>query len=307
MNILLTGVTGQLGAELLPLLSQRGKVTCIGRNLSAMGLDDWLETDLGDLKVLPTVLNQVQPELIVNAAAYTAVDLAETEIDAAFLINEKLPEQLALWSYQNKAALVHYSTDYVFDGSAHHTYVEIDVANPQSVYGQSKLAGELAIARSGCTHAIVRTAWVYSSHGKNFVLSMLNLAQRLSQLNIVSDQVGCPTSARNLALITDQIIEKWQASNARKSCGIYHYRDDGVMSWYDFAIRIFSLAVNAGLLETAPSVTAISGAEYPQAAKRPDFSVLDCQKIGRDFDIQPYLFEDALTAVIGELSTAQSP
>lgn len=307
MNILLTGVTGQLGGELLPLLSPRGQVTCIGRNMPSAGEGDWLETDLGDGNALQSVLNALQPELIVNAAAYTAVDLAETETDAAYLINEKMPEYLAHWSFQNKASLLHYSTDYVFDGQAKHPYAETDATNPQSIYAQSKLAGEVAITGSGCTHAIIRTAWVYSSHGKNFVLSMLNLAQRLPQLKIVADQVGCPTSAQNLALITDQIIEKWQSSNVLKACGIYHYRDDGVMSWYDFANKIFSLAVNAGLLKDAPAVTAIPGVEYPQAAKRPDFSVLDCRKINRDFGIQPYSFEDALKAVIDELSTAELP
>jgi len=304
MNILLTGVTGQLGGELLPLLTRRGQVTTMGRNLTAQALGDCRQLDLSDSRAVEAVLNEVQPALIVNAAAYTAVDLAETEVGAAYEINAKLPEQLAQWSYQQGAGLIHYSTDYVFDGDSSDAYLETDATNPQSIYGQSKLAGEAAITVSGCSHAIIRTAWVYSSHGKNFVLSMLNLAQRLPHLKIVSDQVGCPTSARNLALITDQIIEKWQLSNAPKACGIYHYRDDSVMSWYDFANWIFSVAVHAGLLEAAPEVTAIPGAQYPQAAKRPDFSVLDCQKINRDFGIQPYSFEAALKAVVDELSTA---
>lgn len=310
MNILLTGATGQLGGELLPLLSLRGHVTCIGRSLATAAAGDRRQVDLGDASAVKAVLDDVQPQLIVNAAAYTAVDLAETERQAAYSINADLPEQLAQWSHHNSAALIHYSTDYVFDGKGFdgkpgRAYLETDATHPQSVYGSSKLAGEIAITQSGCRHVIVRTAWVYSSHGKNFVLSMLNLARKGLDLKIVADQIGSPTSAANLALATDRIIDKWWSPGNSGKSGTYHYRDDGVMSWFDFAREIFAMAVQAGLLESKPSLAAIPGTEYPQAARRPAYSVLDCQKIARDFDIQPYSFKDALQAVMDELVAAK--
>jgi dTDP-4-dehydrorhamnose reductase len=193
----------------------------------------------------------------------------------------------------------------VFDGDVSQAYVETDKPGPQSVYGTSKLAGEQAIMQSGCSHIIVRTAWVYSSGGKNFVLSMLKLAQKGLDLKIVKDQVGCPTSAKSLAAATDQIIETWLAVPATQSSGIYHYRDSAVMTWYDFAGEIFRLAVKTGLLRKAPSFTAIPGSEFPQPAKRPAYSVLDCSKIGRDFDIHPADFETALMTVMAELAKSE--
>lgn len=304
MNILLTGVTGQLGGELLPLLTRRGQVTCIGRRPPVEAVADFRQLDLNDDSAVEAVLNEVEPSLIVNAAAFTAVDLAESDVSAAHDMNAKLPGKLAHWSHLHAANLIHYSTDYVFDGESSHAYKESDATKPQSVYGQSKLQGELAIAHSGCRHIIIRTAWVYSSHGKNFLLSMLQLARKGLDLKIVDDQVGSPTSAHNLAWVTDRVIRAWQSNDAAKMDGIYHYRDAGVMSWFEFARAIFDMAVSQGLLENQPSLAAIAGADFPQAAKRPDHSVLDCQKISRDFGIQPRSFEVALKTVVDELTAA---
>ncbi len=302
MKVLLTGITGQLGSELYGLLSPSSEVICIGRARPSFEVADWRECDFGDTVGIDVLLGEIKPDLIVNAAAYTAVDLAESEAGSAFQINAELPEQLALWCQKQAARLIHYSTDYVFDGETDQAYLESDKTNPQNVYGKSKLAGEKAIIQSGCQHAIVRTAWVYSSHGKNFVLSMLNLARKGIDLRIVDDQVGSPTSAKNLALVTCQIIEKWSSASNGGPASIYHYRDDGVMSWYDFAADIFRLAVESGLLEKEPGLTAIPGTEFPQPAKRPGYSVLNCSKISRDFDIQVASFQAALKTVIAELS-----
>lgn len=304
MKILLTGVTGQLGSELLPLLSRRGQVTGIGRRIPSGPVENFHQLDLNDRSAVEAVLNQVQPDLIVNAAAYTAVDLAETEVVSAFDINAKLPEQLAAWSYQHAAGLIHYSTDYVFDGESEQAYKETDATNPQSVYGKSKLEGECAITQSGCRHIIIRTAWVYSSHGKNFLLGMLNLARNGLSLKIVDDQVGSPTSARNIASVSDRAIQSWQTKDGANLSGIYHYRDDSVMSWFEFAGAIFDRAVSQGLLDKMPDLKAIPGIDYPQAAKRPGYSVLNCQKIAHDFAIQPGKFELALNTTIDELNNA---
>lgn len=302
MKILLTGSTGQLGSELYGLLSANFEVVCIGRSRPAYEVAGWRKCDFGDTVAVDMLLEDIAPGLIINAAAYTAVDLAESEFESAFQINAKLPEQLALWCRKRAASLIHYSTDYVFDGESDQAYFESDHTNPQNIYGKSKLAGEQAITQSGCQHVIVRTAWVYSSHGKNFVRSMLNLAQKDVDLRIVDDQVGSPTSASNLALVTAQIIKKWSSTASSGSAGIYHYRDDGVMSWFDFAAEIFRLAVEAGLLQKEPALAAIPGTEFPQPAKRPGYSVLDCSKISHDFDVQMASFQAALKSVIAELA-----
>ena len=231
MNILLTGAAGQLGSELTPLLSGRGSLTTTDRNRPAYVVENWLELDLGNSKKLEGSLDRLRPDLIVNAAAYTAVDQAETDTEMAFVVNAGIPSMLASWAKKNEARLIHYSTDYVFDGTAKRPYLETDPANSRSVYGESKLAGERALEESGCKHIILRTSWVYSSHGKNFVLSMLDLAKREIPLKVVDDQIGCPTSARNLALATDTVVQQWQESVSDSSRGVYHYCDDHSLSW----------------------------------------------------------------------------
>jgi len=301
LNILLTGAAGQLGSELLPLLSARGKLLATDRVKPASAGGNWLEMDISNGGALDKLLNNLQPRLIVNAAAYTAVDQAETDVETAFDINAELPARLATWAKGNDARLLHYSTDYVFDGKADRPYTETDSPNPQSVYGESKLTGERAIEAIACKHAILRTAWVYSPHGKNFVLSMLDLARKGVSLKIVNDQHGCPTSAKNLALASEVFITAWQIKTAARDMGVFHYCDDGDMSWYDFAVMIFKQATESGLLDKVPELAPISSAEYPQPAQRPKWSVLDTGRITRNLGIQPASFEQSLRVVIDEI------
>ena len=303
MNILLTGAAGQLGSELLPLLSARGRLTATDRSKPATVAKNWVEMDISDGSKLESLLNRFQPGLIVNAAAYTAVDQAEDNAETAFSVNAELPLRLATWAKRNNARLIHYSTDYVFDGASTRPYLETDLPNPQSVYGESKLEGERALEVAGCKHVILRTSWVYSSHGKNFVLSMLDLAQKGLSLKVVDDQQGCPTSARSLALASDAVIAAWQEPGSDEAGGVYHYCDDRSLSWYDFANMIFSYAVEAGLLECVPGLTPVTSSEFPQVANRPKWSVLETSKINRVFNIQPASFEGSLRTVIDQIKT----
>ena len=303
MKTLLLGGSGQLGSELIPLLSARGHLSITDRCKPASAVNNWLELDISDGSKLEDLLNRLQPGLIVNAAAYTAVDQAEADEEAAFKINAELPSRLAAWANKNDARLMHYSTDYVFDGTQRTPYLEADRPNPQSVYGQSKLAGEQALAASGCRHITLRTSWVYSSHGKNFVLSMLELARKGLSLKIVNDQIGCPTSAKNLALASDAVIAGWKSKANDHDSGVYHFCDDRKLSWYDFASVIFSFAVKEGLLECNPDIAPIPSSEFPQAAERPKWSVLDASRFQKTFNIQPASFEQSLETVINEIKT----
>lgn len=278
MKILLAGAAGQLGNELYPMLMQRGEVIAADVNPAGSNAPDCLQVDLGDARALDAVLDRSEPDLIVNAAAYTAVDRAEEQQALAALVNETLPARLAGWACDNGAALVHYSTDYVFDGSASRPYREQDTPAPLNVYGATKLAGEVAVRESGCRSLTLRTSWVYSSHGHNFVLSMLRLAASHPLLRIVDDQVGCPTSARNLALATLACLDNGLLEG--DSGGrLLHYSDADTVSWHGFADVIFTVATRLGLLESAPSLEPIDTDGYPQAATRPRYSVLDTRAL----------------------------
>jgi dTDP-4-dehydrorhamnose reductase len=303
MNILLTGAAGQLGTELLPLLSKRGQVTAMGRAKPLQRFPDWVTQDLGDGGKLEVVLNRLRPELIINTAAYNAVDQAEEDPETACDINAALPGRLARWAKFNDARLVHYSTDYVFNGQAERPYREDDTPDPLSVYGDSKLAGERAVEAAGCKHVILRTSWVYSSHGKNFVRSMLNLARRGLSLKVVDDQRGCPTWARNLALVTDAVVGKWQSAGQDEIGGVFHYCDDRALSWYDFARAIFELALENGLLEQQPDISPVPSSGFQQPAQRPHWSVLDTAKIERELGIEAADFNLALQTVLDQIKS----
>lgn len=301
MKILLTGAAGQLGSELLPLLSARGSVTATDRSTPVTASGNWLERDISNGAELEALLDRLKPGLIVNTAAYTAVDQAETDAETAFNVNAELPARLANWAKKNDARLVHYSTDYIFDGKADRAYLETDIASPQGIYGESKLAGEQAVEAAGCRYVILRTSWVYSSHGRNFVLSMLDLARRGVSLKVVDDQRGCPTWAGSLAMASNAVIEAWQTAGSASQHGIFHYCDDRIMSWYEFAREIFALALGAGLLNDLPVLAPVPSSEFPQPATRPKWSVLDTGRITRVFDIQPASFEHSLKTVVHEI------
>ncbi|MDT8322155.1 MAG: dTDP-4-dehydrorhamnose reductase [Xanthomonadales bacterium] len=300
MNILLAGASGQLGQELLPKLQLLGRVISVDRQFSEPG-EGQIEQDLADLNRVEILLNRSRPDLVVNAAAYTAVDRAESDPFPAFRVNAELPGCLARWVERNDRLLLHYSTDYVFDGESDRPYVEQDLTGPRNVYGESKLAGEWAIAASRCRYLLLRTSWVYSSHGNNFVLSMLRLASERSALSVVSDQIGCPTWARNLARVSVQLVEAVRARPADVAWGIYHYCDASALSWYDFARAIFGMAAELGLLARLPDMTAVNSVEYPQVAERPLYSVLDTSAIGRAFAVQPASLKPSLRACLEEL------
>ncbi|MCU0988386.1 MAG: dTDP-4-dehydrorhamnose reductase [Xanthomonadales bacterium] len=304
MKILLTGASGQLGQELLPGLQALGEVTRVDRTIEGRDRKS-VEQDLGDLNRAETLLNRLRPDLVVNAAAYTAVDRAEQDSDTAFRINAELPGCLARWLQRNDGLLVHYSTDYVFSGAAARPYREDDPTGPLNVYGESKRAGEWQIAASACRHLLLRTSWVYSAHGNNFVLTMLRLARERNALSIVADQVGCPTWARNLARVTTRMISavREDAAAARRQ-GTWHYCDSGAVSWYDFAQAIFAAALSAGLLERLPELTAVPSSGFPQTAERPLYSVLDTSAIRRDFGIEPAALGPSLRACIEEMKKA---
>jgi dTDP-4-dehydrorhamnose reductase len=301
VNILLTGASGQLGRELLPLLQHLGPVTGLDRAVVA-GDSTTVQQDLANLDQLESLLNRLRPDLVVNAAAYTAVDRAETEPDAAFRVNAELPGCLARWARLNDSLLFHYSTDYVFSGEASAPYPEDAPTGPLNVYGESKLAGELAVTDSGCRHLVLRTSWVYSGHGNNFVLTMLRLARERPSLDIVADQTGCPTWARNLARVTTTLLEQPGAPGSGRS-GIWHYCDRDAVSWYDFARAIFCTAQKLGLLDRLPATTAVTTSQFPQAATRPLYSVLDTSAIRADFGIEPASLRESLRACIEDMKT----
>ncbi len=301
MNILLTGSSGQLGRELLPLLRRQGTVTGLDR-VVAGGDDATLPLDLADLEQVEILLNRMRPDLVVNAAAYTAVDRAEADRETAFGVNAELPGCLARWARLNDCLLLHYSTDYVFSGDGKVPYPENAPTGPLNVYGESKLAGEKAVTGSGCRYLLLRTSWVYSGHGNNFVLTMLRLARTRPSVKVVADQTGCPTWARNLAQASTALLDQAGTAATGRS-GIWHYCDRDAVSWYDFAREIFTAALELGLLDSVPETTAVTTSEFPQAAKRPLYSVLDTSAIREDFGIEPAALHGSLRACIEELKT----
>jgi dTDP-4-dehydrorhamnose reductase len=299
MNILLAGASGQLGQELMSCLKSYGSVLAVDREEGGPGS---MQQDLTNLNEVEILLNRQRPDIIINAAAYTAVDKAEEEDRTAFRLNAELPGCLARWCQRNASLMLHYSTDYVFDGAADKPYCEGDSPGPLSVYGESKLAGEWAVGASRCQHIILRTSWVYSTHGSNFVLSMLRLARQRSELSIVSDQVGCPTWARNLAGVSCSILKQvMDAPSGQTHEGVFHYCDDTVVSWFDFASLIFEQAAELGLLHEIPRLKAIRSTEFPQTARRPAYSVLNTSEIREKYAVKPPGLEVSLKACLKEL------
>ncbi len=266
MKILLTGATGQVGYELQRSLQALGQVVAVDRACM----------DLSRLDQVRDVVRAVRPDLIVNPAAYTAVDQAESEPALAHRINAEAPAVMAAEARLLGAAMVHYSTDYVFDGTKLGAYVETDRTNPINVYGQSKLAGEQAIADAGIAHLILRTSWVYGMHGKNFLKTMLRLGAERDQLRVVADQIGAPTWSRTIADTTAVLLAQARGDSAAwwaQHSGIYHLSAQGQTSWHGFTEAIVA---RAGL---TCEVLPIGSADYPTPAKRPANSVMSSDKL----------------------------
>lgn len=270
MKILLTGCAGQLGRELKRSLACLGELVALDRR----------QVDLATPENLRDVVRAIAPAAIVNAAAYTAVDKAESEPALVDAINGVAPGVLADEARRRGALLIHYSTDYVFDGAKATPYTEEDVPAPLAAYGHSKLAGELAIAAAGGRHLIIRTSWVYGLHGSNFMKTMLRLGRERDELRVVGDQFGAPTWTRHLADVTALILAR-----AEMPDGLYHLAAAGETSWHGYAEAIFAEALRAGLMEKVPAVRRITSADYPLPAKRPSNSRLDCSRFRRDFGL----------------------
>lgn len=286
MKILLLGGSGQVGFELARSLAPLGTVTAPTR----------AELDLNSEQAVADYLTAHQPELIANAAAWTAVDAAEEHVDAARWLNAGLPDQLAKYCSEKGALLVHYSSDYVYPGDGSKPWLETSETGPLSVYGQTKLEGDLAIQQSGAKHLIFRTSWVYSARGNNFMKTMLRLARSKSELNIVADQIGAPTPARLIADITALSI------HTGLPFGLYHLAPSGETSWHGFASEIFRLSMDRGesLMISRKGVEAIPTEDFPTPARRPLNSRMSLKKLEEELGIQVPCWQSQLQLTLEE-------
>ncbi|MFG4004755.1 dTDP-4-dehydrorhamnose reductase [Flavobacterium aquidurense] len=274
-KILVTGANGQLGSELAVLSLNYAQYEWVFTDRTQITLDD--------LDILKVQLNQIQPDVIFNCGAYTAVDKAETEKEQAFTINARAVELIAKYTQENNTKLIHISTDYVFDGTSSNALNEEEETNPINVYGASKRAGEIACLKENPNSIIIRTSWVYSKFGNNFVKTMQRLMQEREAINVVNDQIGSPTYAADLAQAMITILEfpEWIP-------GIYNYSNEGEISWYEFALSIKELG------EYSCNVGGIPSASYPTPAKRPEFSLLDKSKIKKVYAIDVPDYKESL-------------
>ena len=281
LKILIRGKTGQVALELQKHLSGLGELIVLGRN----------DLDLSKPEQIRAQVRAHRPDLIINAAAHTAVDLAESEPELAFAINGIAPGVFAEEAAALGIPLIHYSTDYVFDGNKPAPYTEDDTPNPLGVYGKSKLAGERAIAATGAEHLILRTSWVYSTHGKNFLLTMQRLLQERPELRVVADQIGAPTWAGTIARSTRLLIERWQAAEAG-AWGVYHLTAQGETSWFGFTQAIAEHLSAQG--KPCATLEPIPASAYPTPAARPQNSRLDCSRLEREWQVAQPTWQNAL-------------
>lgn len=287
MKVLITGKNGQVGSCLVSQLSNMTEI-----NFLALSRE---ELDITNAEQVSKMVNEYKPSIIINAAAYTAVDKAESEVELANAINNLGPKNLAKAAAQVNAAIIHISTDYVFAGNKEGLYTETDEVNPQGVYGQTKLAGEQSVAQECDAHIILRTAWVFSEFGNNFVKTMLRLAQTRNTLGVVGDQFGGPTYAGDIAKTIVSIAQQLQQCSTK--FGVYNYSGYPHVSWEEFAKEIFAKALSQLEVDTPVTVNAISTSEYPTPAKRPANSKLDCNKIKTNFSIHPSDWKAALNTI----------
>ena len=285
--ILLIGKNGQVGWELRRTLSPVGRVRAV----------DYPEIDLTDAAATRRLVLEGKPNVVINAAAYTAVDQAESDTATAQRINGDAPGVLAESAKEVGALMIHYSTDYVFDGTKNTPYVETDPPDPLGAYGRTKLDGDQAVRSAGGNHLIFRLCWVYGARGRSFLLTMQRLAREREVLRVVSDQFGCPTWSRLIAEATTLALRQALAArDTSECCGTYHLAAGGFTSWHGFASRIVELMPEAG--RRCREVAAISTAEYPAPAKRPAYSVLDCSKLKKTFGLQLPDWEECLRLVL---------
>ena len=279
-KILIFGKNGQVGYELCRTLSTLGEIRAI----------DIDECDLTDKASILENLNGYKPTIIANAAAYTAVDKAESERGLAFKLNADAPGIMADWANSNNALMIHYSTDYVFDGTKKEPWTEEDTPNPLNVYGESKLAGDVNIQNSGCAHFIFRTSWVYGARGKNFYLTMRRLLQEKDELKVVNDQYGAPTWCRTIAEVTGQVLSQLQSpicqhGMLQKLSGVYNLTNSGITTWYGFTEAIKSRLIKDNFSVRCADLIPVSTDDYKTDAKRPENSSLALDKTYRQFGI----------------------
>ncbi|OEF75417.1 dTDP-4-dehydrorhamnose reductase [Vibrio cyclitrophicus 1F111] len=288
MRILITGCYGQVGSCLTQQLVNDKSITVLALDREHL--------DITNQDVVNAVVAEFKPTIIINAAAHTAVDKAEEEVDLSYAINRDGPKYLAQAAQSVGAAILHISTDYVFEGNKAGEYTETDTTNPQGVYGESKLAGEIAVAEACDKHIILRTAWVFGESGNNFVKTMLRLGENRDALSIVGDQFGGPTYAGDIANTLIQIAKRINQGDAVEY-GVYHYSGLPHVSWFDFADAIFDVAVVQGVLEKKPRLTSITTDQYPTPAKRPSNSRLSTEKITLGLSVKASDWKTALNNI----------
>lgn len=297
MKVLISGANGQLGYAL-----QKTTPNVIGNNASALTVIALTraEFDLSKPDALATILDTYKPDAIINAAAYTAVDKAETDQASANTVNALAVTSIAQWCEQQKIPLIQVSTDFVFDGKKSSPYLPYDHTNPIGTYAKTKCAGEQAALENCSSSYVVRTGWVYCEQGANFVKTMLRLGAERESLGVVADQVGTPTYAVNLAKMI------WTLLGARPEQKIFHFSDAGVASWYDFAVAIFNEANAQGLLTFIPQVKPIATSDYPTPAQRPAYSVLDKTQTWSELNIAPDHWQSALSTMLDAYKKQQN-
>lgn len=290
MKVLVLGSNGQLGRCLNDQLSNTDhEVVYTSRE----------QIDIVNFEATRGRLHEINPDIVINASAYTAVDKAEDDKDQANLVNHLAVSNIAEICHHLNCWFIHVSTDYVFDGSASEPYNEKSKTNPQGVYGFTKLSGEHAIKKSGCNFIIIRTSWVFSEYGNNFLKTMLRLGLELKELKIVGDQFGCPTYARDIANSIISILTPIEKGNAK--CEIYNFCGDKASSWFLFAEEIFQKAKKIGILKKIPKIIEVSSSEFPTKASRPKYSVMTCEKLENDWGIKPSFWSDGVTQSLKRL------
>lgn len=287
MRVLITGSNGQLGSEIREICYRYKNLDCIFKDLP--------ELDICDVESLNSLIIDQQINAVINCAAYTAVDKAEVNVEIAERVNSTGVYNLIEALNKVNGKLIHISTDYVFDGNNSRPYKESDPISPIGIYGETKRAGELVVLNSNIDSIVIRTSWLYSSFGSNFVKTMLRLGNEKHSLNVISDQIGTPTYARDLAKVCLEILSLSNKKNINKKGKVYHYSNEGVASWYDFAVMIMKLA------ELNCKVNQIQTKDYPTLAKRPLYSVLNKKKIKKDFKIEIPDWEESLKECIIKL------